>query len=194
MFVSKSTGKITLVTGPMFSGKTLEILRLVDQLEYSNKEYVIFKPSIDNSEDEFIIKSRWNYSKKANKFSSEDDIEKYLYSNPNTYAVIIDEIQFMDKSIIKYLDRLCFRGINIIIGGLDRDYSGKPFDTTSFAASIADEVRKLHSICHVCGDAAFLSQKFYQNKAVTKDSKQIELKSDVLYKPVCRKHFKYDDN
>lgn len=193
MFDNKNAGKVTLITGPMFSGKTLELLRLIDQLDYSKKEYVIFKPEIDTT-DKGEIKSRWNKSKEAVTVpSSKELLEEIEKRDKELYAIIIDEVQFFDKGIVKIVDRLAFKGYKIICAGLDRDYTGKPFSVVAGLSSVSEDVIKLHSICSVCGSSAYMSQKVVGESAVTSGTEKIELKTKATYIPVCREHFVYGE-
>ena len=119
-------GYIEVVCGPMFAGKTEELIRRIKRLEYAKKNVLVFKPSIDNrySEKEEIVSH--NLSKKPSiLIERSDDILKHI--TPGLDAVVIDEAQFLDDRIIKIADYLADQGIRVIIGGLDRDFRGEPF-------------------------------------------------------------------
>ena len=196
MFDDIEKGSITVIAGPMFAGKTLELLRVIDQLDFSKKRYFVFKPMVDKvSKDK--IESRWTKSKKAIVIKDSKELREVVKNDFNSknnqklFAIIIDEIQFFDEGIVEVLDELANNGLNIIAAGLDRDFLGNPFKVTSSVCGIAENVNKLYSICKVCGSTAYMSQKIVNGKPVVENELDtvVELKNKAQYIPVCRKHF-----
>ncbi len=121
MYHTYRNGFIEVVCGPMFAGKTEELIRRAKRLKYAKQKYQVFKPIIDD-----------RYSKKPvivshNLLTEECILVKNsaeILTNlaPDTEAVIIDEAQFLDMGIVKIADKLADQGLRVIIGGLDRDF------------------------------------------------------------------------
>lgn len=178
-------GYIEVVCGPMFAGKTEELIRRIKRLEYAKKNVLVFKPSIDNrySEKEEIVSH--NLSKKPSiLIECSDDILKYI--TPGLDAVVIDEAQFFDDRIIKIADYLADQGIRVIIGGLDRDFRGEPFGPMPGLLAIADEVNKLTAICVVSGEPATRTQRLINGKPANYDDVLIYVGANESYEPRAR--------
>src|SRR3954452_24229968 len=95
-------GSLTVITGPMFAGKTEELLRLIRRTQYAHKPYLVFKPHLDNrGASPESITSHQNQQNKAIIISHSREIKKHL--DPSIETLFIDEIQFLDESIIKVL-------------------------------------------------------------------------------------------
>ena len=118
-------GPIEVVCGPMFSGKTEELIRLVRRAEIARVPVQIFKPAIDTRYDETDVVSHNSRSVKSIPVKKSEDIFKKL--DDETRLVAIDEVQFFDDSIVEVAIRLAKRGLRFICAGLDLDYRGAPF-------------------------------------------------------------------
>jgi thymidine kinase len=165
-----NNGSVEVVCGPMFAGKTEELLRRIRRLEYAGKDFVIFKPTIDDRYGKDEIVSHNNNKRDAINVKSSGDLLDYLIDNyviKDLDAVIVDEAQFFDKGIVKVVDHLADQGIRVIIGGLDRDFKGDPFGPMPYLLAIAENVTKLTAICMVSGEPATRSQRLINGKPAT---------------------------
>lgn len=177
-------GKFTINVGSMFSGKTTELLRQGKRYEFAGKRAVFFKPAADLRYSEAEIASHDDNKITAyvvNGLSTQivftvQDLE------PPVDAVLIDELQLFDDSIISVIDHLLRMGINVHASGLDMDRYGKPFGSVPYLMAIADVVNKLHAICSKCGDDAWISHAKFHDKL---DS-QVVVGGADLYEPLCR--------
>ena len=115
-------GSIEVICGPMFAGKSEEIIRRIRRIEYAKKKVICFKPGIDNRYSPDEIVSHNMTKKKSYVISSSKDILKYL--DDDVYAVVIDEVQFLDHDIVSLCEQLANKGIRVIVGGLDLDFRG----------------------------------------------------------------------
>lgn len=152
-----SKGYIEVVCGPMFAGKTEELIRRIKRLEYANKKYLVFKPSIDNRYGDDEIVSHNKNSKEAINVTNSLDILNYI--NDDIEVVIIDEAQFFDNDIVKVADYLADNNKRVIVGGLDRDFKGDPFGPMPQLLAIAEHVTKLTAICMKSGKPATRTQR-----------------------------------
>lgn len=174
-----NTGRIEVICGPMFAGKTEELIRLATRLDYGKKNYIVFKPSLDTRYAENQIVSHSNYKKNSINITNSKEI--YNYIKDNTYCIFVDEVQFFDEDIIEVCENLANKGIIVVAGGLDCDYKGNPFKLTSDLLARAEKVTKLTSICTKCGEAATKS------KRITNSNELIVLGASDSYEPRCRK-------
>ena len=178
-------GSIEVVCGPMFSGKTEELIRRVKRAQIAKQKIQIFKPVIDNRYSKTKVVSHSSLKIEAVPVRSSDEIiQKTLDS---TRIVAIDEIQFFDEGIIQVVSRLARRGCRVICAGLDQDFMGSPFGPMPHLLSIADEVLKVQAICTVCGAPA--SKTF--RKKEEKNIDQVLVGESDLYEARCRNHIEY---
>ncbi len=181
MFVS---GRIEVVCGPMFSGKTEELIRRVRRAQIARQKIQIFKPSIDDRFHKTNIVSHSASSVEAMAVDTSFEIlQKVLDS---TRIVAIDEVQFFDNDIIKVIRKLARRGIRVLCAGLDQDYRGDAFGPMGELLCIADSVDKVHAICTICGQDA---TKSYRKLEGNPD--QVLVGEAESYEARCRNHFDY---
>ncbi len=182
---NNKTGWIEVVTGPMFAGKSEELIRRIKRLEFAKKNFLVFKPTLDNrySENELVTHQR--NKKKAINISHSEDLKKIDFSNID--AIIIDEVQFLDEGIVDVLDDIANKGVRVIAGGLDMDFKNKPFLNTALLLAKAEFVTKLTAICVVCGDPATRSQRIVNGLEASENDPIILLGAKESYEPRCRK-------
>lgn len=177
-------GKIILVAGSMFSGKTSYLIKAAEEYTKHNKSIKIFYPKLDIRYKEDSITSHDNSSIKATAIANPVDI-----SADTEDLIIIDELQFFSESIVERLLDLRDLGKVVIAAGLDRDYRGKFFKNTKKIESIADEVKHLFAVCAVCKKTAAYSQRIRNGHAITGDEAIIAIGGKETYEPRCEKHF-----
>lgn len=161
----------------MFSGKTEELIRRLKRVKIANQKVEIFKPAVDIRYDEVKIVS---HDSSAIQSTPIDNSQKILLYAAETDVIGIDEAQFFDEEIANVCDELAFRGIRVIVAGLDMDYLGKPFGQMPFIMAKADYVTKLHAICMQCGNIANYSYRKIPNED------QVMLGAMDAYEPRCR--------
>ena len=179
------SGSIEVVCGPMFSGKTEELIRRVRRAQIARQKVQIFKPAIDDRYHETKVVSHSEQHIEAMAVNSSLDILKNIYDS--TRIVAIDEVQFFDDKIIPVIQKLARRGLRVICAGLDQDYKGVPFGPIPHLLAIADDVEKIHAICTVCGAPA---SKTYRRQDV-KNKEQVLVGETDIYEARCRTHFDY---
>ncbi|MBM3415810.1 MAG: thymidine kinase [Bacteroidetes bacterium] len=183
MFIEPNTsgerrGSIEVICGSMFSGKTEELIRRLKRVKIANQKAEIFKPAIDVRYDEVKIVS---HDATAILSTPVDNSQKILLMAQDVDVVGIDEAQFFDDQIANVCDELAFRGIRVIVAGLDMDYLGNPFGQMPYIMAKADYVTKLHAICQQCGSIANYSYRKVSN------DEQVMLGATDVYEPRCRK-------
>lgn len=179
-------GAIEVICGPMFSGKTEELIRLVKRAQIGKQRVQIFKPAIDIRYDKEDVVSHSSQSIKAEPVENAVDI--LLRLKDSTRVVAIDEVQFFDESVITVVKKLAARGYRVICAGLDLDYKGQPFGPISSLLALATDVKKLKAVCTVCGSEATRSQR------LSNIDSRILLGETDLYEARCLGHYHYDED
>ena len=181
MLTPKNSGWIEVICGPMFSGKTEELIRRLVRAQYAKQRVSIFKPKTDNRySDDYIVSHNKRKIKSIILESSKD-----IYNYKNQADIFgIDEAQFFDNELINISNKLAKAGKRIVIGGLDKDYKGKSFGPIQQLMIDAEYITKVNAICMSCGDPASFTQR-------------ISLEKDLVvvgeldkYEARCRKCFK----
>jgi len=170
-------GWIEVICGSMFSGKTEELIRRLKRVKFANLKVEIFKPAIDIRYGEMNIVS---HDTNAIQSTPIDNSQKILLMAQDADVIGIDEAQFFDDQLPYVCDELAYKGIRVIVAGLDMDYTGRPFGQMPFIMAKADYVTKLHAICMKCGNIAnFTYRKIPNDDLVVLGEKDI-------YEPRCR--------
>lgn len=170
-------GRIEVVCGSMFSGKTEELIRRMRRAKFARQRVEIFKPAIDTRySDEDVVSHDHNIITST----PIDSSASILLLTSEIDVVGIDEAQFFDQGIVDVCNELANRGIRVIVAGLDMDFKGIPFGPMPALCAIADEVTKVHAICVKCGALAYVSHRLVKN------DKQVLLGETQEYEPLCR--------
>ena len=178
-------GWIEVICGPMFAGKTEELIRRVIRMDYAKKNYVIFKPSIDNRYSESEVVSHNKRKVNAICVTNSNEFDKYL--TDEIEAVIIDEVQFFDEAVVEKAHELAERGLRVICGGLDCDFKGVPFNIVAQLLARAEKVTKLTAICVCCGEEATKTQRIINGMPARYDDPIILVGEKESYESRCRK-------
>lgn len=189
---SKKVGWIELITGPMFAGKTAELIRRLHRLEYADVKYLVFKPRIDTRSTQ-NIKSRTGTSLPSIEVENAPEILSYIMSDnfDNEIKVIgIDEVQFFDDRICEVANILAENGFVVIISGLDKNFKDEPFGPIAKLFAYADKITKLTAICNECGAEATHSLRKIDGKYANYDDEIVKIGCQEFYSAVCRHHHK----
>lgn len=170
-------GRIEVVCGSMFSGKTEELIRRMRRAQFAKQKVEIFKPSIDvRYSEEDVVSHDQNHIPST----PIDSSASILLLSSDIDVVGIDEAQFLDMGVVDVCNELANRGVRVIIAGLDMDYKGVPFGPMPALCAIADEVTKVHAICVNCGSLAYVSHRKVH------DERRVLLGETQEYEPLCR--------
>ncbi len=188
-------GKLEVVCGSMFSGKTEELMHRLRRAEYAKKNVVTIKHKIDNRKSYACIVSHDGQQRKAYPVTScTEGLEtlKKLASDHTADVVGIDEIQFFPEETIPIIQQLVDEGTRVIVAGLDVDYRGEPFGIVPYLMAIADEVTKKRAICMGCGEEANHTQRLIDGEPASYHDETILVGGDECYEARCRNCFAID--
>jgi thymidine kinase len=180
----KKDGRIEIITGPMFAGKTEELLRRIRRLQYAKKNIVVFKPTIDDrySMNEVVSHDK-NRTKSVNISRAE---EMFEHVDSNIEVVAIDEIQFLNEEVCEIIESFAAQGIHVIVSGLDTDFRGEPFGFIPKILSKAESVVKLSAICVQCGAPGTKTQRMVDGKPARYHDPIVLIGASESYEARCR--------
>ncbi len=185
--MSPSGGRVEVICGSMFSGKTEELIRRVRRAIIARKKVQVFKHSLD---DRFggtgRISSHDDSHVTAVQIASSEGLIGLLH--PETSVVAIDEAQFFDGDLLAAVETLANRGLRVMVAGLDTDFRGEPFGIIPVLMAVAEEVTKLNAICTVCGEPASRTQRLVNGQPAHVNDPVILVGASESYEARCRAH------
>ena len=153
-------GTLETIAGPMFSGKTEELLRRIRRAVLAKQQVMLFKPIQDDRHNTTDVVSHDARRQEALAMRDAAALEAAVLSAPVPPNVIgVDEVQFFDPAIVDVCNRLADTGIRVIVAGLDLDYLGRPFGPMPLLLAHSEYVTKLHAICSQTGGPAHFSHR-----------------------------------
>ncbi len=179
--VKGNMGWIEVVVGPMFSGKSEELIRRLRRAEFARQRVQIFKPAIDEryAADEIVSHSGLGIQSEC----VNNAAEVMAKVQPRTEVVGIDEAQFLGEEIVDVCTKLANLGKRVIVAGLDTDYLGRPFEPMPRLLAMAEEITKLLAICVRCGNPAVHTQRLVESEEL------IVVGASGMYEARCRRCF-----
>ena len=185
MYRPVNHGYIELVIGPMYSGKSEELIRRLKRAKIAKQNIVVFKPQIDNRYSKKDVVSHSGDSIEAIPIDNSNQI--YDYIDDKTQVVGIDEVQFFDDIVVDVAIDLANQGIRVITAGLDMDFKGEPFGPTPRLLAVSEFVDKIQAICSVCGQPATRSQRLINGQPAGYNDPIIQVGAVESYEARCRK-------
>jgi len=179
-----SPGRLEVIVGPMFSGKSEELIRRLKRARIARQRVACFKPDIDLRYNPSAIASHSAHTLEAEAFSSVERLRELLAAQLSQIEVIgIDEAQWLEPSIVPLAMELVHLGKRIIIAGLDTTFTAEPFGPIPALMAVSDEVTKLSAVCMVCGAPAIHTQRLGQSQEL------VVVGAAGLYEARCRACF-----
>lgn len=180
-FITGNIGWIEVICGPMFSGKSEELMRRLRRAKIARKRVQVFKPEIDTrySPDEIVshgdIRMKSEVVKDAGQILSRLDWR--------TQVVGMDESNFFGPDLVEIANQLADTGKQVIIAGLDTDYMGRPFPPMPSLLTLAESITKTLAICMRCGNPAKHTQRLVESDDL------IVVGAGGMYEARCRRCF-----
>lgn len=182
---SVSGGRIEVVTGCMFSGKTDELIRRLERSEIAGQEVGVFKPDIDDRYGEEVIGAHNGREWKAEVVDSEN-VDEVLRLAAEVDVVGIDEGNFFSQELVEIVEELAESGKRVIVSGLDTTFRGEPFEPMHRIIARAEYVDKLKAICVECGEPATRTQRIIDGEPAHEDDPTVVVGADETYEARCR--------
>jgi thymidine kinase len=177
-------GVLEVITGPMFSGKSEELIRRLKRARIARQRVACYKPDIDLRYHRTAIASHSSQTHEAATVATVEDLRAALYPQLDAVEVVgIDEVQFFSPELIPLALDLIALGKRVLLAGLDTTFANEPFGPVPALMALADKVTKLSAVCMVCGAAAIHTQRLGQSQEL------VVVGAAGLYEARCRAHF-----
>ncbi len=177
-------GVLEVITGPMFSGKSEELIRRLKRARIARQRVLCFKPDIDLRYHRTHIASHSAQTHEACPVASVDELRATLLPQLDELDVVgIDEVQFLAPEVIALVTELIAAGKRVLLAGLDMTFEAEPFGPVPALMALADKVTKLSAVCMVCGQSAIHTQRLGQSQQL------LVVGAAGLYEARCRTHF-----
>ena len=174
----KNSGWIEVICGPMFSGKTEELIRRLVRAQIAKQKVAIFKPTTDNRfEGEYIV----SHNQRKIKSIQVQQTNKILDYQDKADVFGIDETQFFDTSIVQICRSLANAGKRVVVAGLEKDYLAQSFGSMPDLMVDAEYITKVNAICIRCGDPANYSHR------ISGETTQVVVGETDKYEALCRR-------
>jgi thymidine kinase len=180
-------GVLEVITGPMFSGKSEELIRRLKRARIAKQRVSCFKPDIDLRYHRTAIASHSEQTHEAAVVTpNAERLREALFATGlvNDVEVVgLDEVQFFDEAILPLAMELVGLGKRVILAGLDTTFANEPFGPVPALMALADKVTKLNAVCMVCGAPAIHTQRLGHSQEL------VVVGAAGLYEARCRAHF-----
>ena len=178
-------GRIEVITGPMFSGKSEELIRRLKRAQIARRRVMCFKPDLDVRYHRTAIASHSAQTLDARTVANVGELKAELLPVIREVEVIgVDEAQFFEPALVGLTLELMHMGKRVILAGLDTTFAGEPFAPVPELMAVADEVVKLSAVCIRCGAPAVHTQRLGQSQTL------VVVGAAGLYEARCRACFK----
>jgi thymidine kinase len=181
-----ASGRIEIICGCMFSGKTEELIRRIRHVSVAHQTFRIFTPRLDTRYSSRHVTSHIGSKIEANPVSS---IEEIVARSDDVQVVAVDELHFLEDEpahIVQVCQHLADQGKRVLVAGLDQDYRAEPFPAMSQLMAVAEYVDKLYAICVRCGAYATRTQRLIDGKPAPFAAPTIVVGGMELYEARCR--------
>ena len=179
-------GSLEVVCGPMFSGKSEELIRRVRRAEIAGLRALIVKPAVDDRYDVGHVVSHGGAKMRAVTAVSGADVGRLAGGYE---AVGVDEAQFFDPDIVGAISDLVDGGVRVAAAGLAQDFRGLPFGSMPTLLCVAEFVDKLEAVCHKCGGPATMTQRLVDGRPAPFGGETIQVGALDSYEARCRACF-----
>jgi len=176
-------GSLEVVCGPMFSGKSEELIRRLRRAEIAGLRTLIVKPVVDDRYDVGHVVSHGGTKMRAVTAGSSAEV---LRLATGYEAIGIDEVQFFDDGVIDAISELVDGGGRVVAAGLAQDFRGLPFGPMPTLLCLADYVDKLEAVCHRCGGPATLTQRLLDGEPAPFSGETVQIGALDSYEARCR--------
>jgi thymidine kinase len=190
MTTPKRPGRLEIVAGVMFSGKSEELIRRVRRALIAKRRVRVFKSHLDaRYEGLHRVSSHTGITIEALPIDRADEILRRVGDPAEVDVIAVDEVQFLDVGIVEVATHLAERGVRVICAGTDTDFRGEPFGMMGHLMAIAEDVTKLQAICVCCGDLACRNQRLVDGRPAQWDMPVVLVGGSESYEARCRRCF-----
>jgi thymidine kinase len=183
-----NSGYLEIICGPMFSGKTEELIKRIKRLKIAKKRVVVIKHILDTRYKKSSLYSHSKQSLRSRIAKNAKDVLKIIPKNID--VVTIDESMWFGIDLIPIVNILINEGKHVIVSGLSVTFDQQPFEPIPSLMAIADKIYKLNSVCNFCGKEAIFHKKMSHDKSQSFEITKENVGKNDVYKACCRECFK----
>ena len=184
MYPGSQLGRVEVITGVMFAGKTEELIRRVRRSIIARTPTQVFKSHLDDRYGLFRVTTHDGAALEATPVDSAGEISRAIL--PETRVVAVDEVQLLDEGIVEVVEYLAGSGRRVILAGTETDFRGEPFGPMPALLTKAEVVDKLHAICVECGAPACRNQRLVDGRPAPYDAPTVSIGGRESYEARCR--------
>jgi thymidine kinase len=181
-----NSGRIEVICGCMYSGKTEELIRRMRQVQIARQPFRIFSPRMDTRYGLHQVASHVGTTQEAIPIGSITEVTQHV---GQAQVVAVDELHFLEdtpEQVVATCQMLADQGLRVVVAGLDQDYRAQPFPTTAALMAVAEHVDKLYAICVRCGAYATRSQRLIDGHPAPADAPTLVVGGLEMYEARCR--------
>ncbi len=192
-------GRLEVITGCMFSGKTEELIRRLERVRIARGKILLFKPTIDDRYSKDAVVTHYGREFAAHLLPPGEETVEMLIdivgegALAESTVVAFDEGNFFSDSLCALCEALVEMEKRVIVAGLDLTFAGEPFGPMPTLMALADDVVKLHAVCVKCGAPATRSQRLIDGKPAPPDDTVIKIGGSEVYEARCRNCYEKGD-
>ncbi len=186
--MNERQGRVEVIAGPMFAGKTEELLRRVRRAAIAGQRVVVFSHSLDTRAGDGRIASHAGLDAPSRAVESAEEIASAVEAGEYD-IVAIDEAQFFGPPLERVVNDLAGAGLHVIVAGLDVTFLGRPFEPLPSLMAQAERVDKLTAVCSVCGADAIFHARVARAGSADVNLVTENVGGRETYQALCRRHF-----
>jgi thymidine kinase len=181
-------GRVEVIAGPMFAGKTEELLRRVRRAVIAGRRVQVLTHGLDTRSGTDRVASHAGLDHPSLTVGSADELWRAV--RPDTDLVAVDEAHFFGADLPQVADRLARDGLVVVVAGLDVTFAGRPFPPLPSLMALAERVDKLTAICTLCGEDAIFHARVAPTRAAATELVAEHVGGGEKYQARCRHHFR----
>lgn len=186
---TQNPGRVEVICGCMFAGKTEELIRRLRRAEIADQSIQVFTPEIDDRYERESIGSHNGRDWQATVIEPNENGVQKITDATEYDVVAVDEFNFFTEAFVSGIEELAANGVRVIISGIDQTFRGEPFEPMHKAMAISDSIDKLTAVCEVCGGEAIRNQRLIDGEPAPAESPTVLVGGEDSYEARCRHCF-----
>lgn len=189
MHNAQNSGRVEVICGCMFAGKTEELIRRLRRAEIAEQSIKVFTPEIDDRYERESIGSHNGRDWQATVVTPDETGVETITQATNYDVVAIDEFNFFTDEFLSGIEQLAANDVRVIVSGIDQTFRGEPFEPMHKVMAVSDSIDKLTAVCEVCGGEAIRNQRLIDGEPAPADSPTVLVGGEDSYEARCRHCF-----
>jgi len=179
-----------MIIGPMFSGKSTELIRHIRMMKVLKKDYLVVTHSLDTRYDtDHVVSHNMDKEKcvSCNRLMSLLNSQNHNIDQVET--VFVEEGQFFEDIVDFVYEIVENLNKHLVIAYLTSDFNRRPFPHLGQLIALSDNVIQLSALCMKCRDGTQAPFTYCRTQDAAGYG-NILVGSNDVYESVCRKHYR----